>query len=146
MDSNAGATFAGEGTTMSWPALFGVFLLSHLVGDFMLQTDWQAREKAHGLRGGAAHRRALAVHGLMYMLAFVPAFVWVADDSGVLAAVGVAALVGLPHVIVDDGGLVAAWIRQVKHVPGTPSTVVRLGVDQTSHVLALALVAFLVTG
>jgi hypothetical protein len=131
---------------VTWSALFAVFLLSHLVGDFMLQTDWQASNKEHGLRANPGSRRALALHGLTYTLAFVPALVWVAGDSGSLAAIGVAALVGLPHVIVDDGSLVEAWLRQVKRVHGTPSTVVRLGVDQSLHVLALAAVALAVTG
>jgi hypothetical protein len=135
-----------ESTAVTWPALLGVFLLSHLVGDFLFQTDWQASEKAHGLRGGAVKRRALAMHSLVYTVAFVPAVVWVGVESGALTAIAVAAGVGLPHAFVDDGGMVALWIRRVKHVEGVPSTVVRLGVDQTAHLLALALVAYLVTG
>jgi len=132
---------------MSWPALFGTFFLCHLFGDFLLQTDWQANGKEHGLVGGTPrNRRALALHGLVYTLAFIPALVWVGIESGAPAAVGVAALVGIPHVIVDDGTLVAWWIRNVKHVRGAPSTVVRLGVDQSTHLIALAAVAFLVTG
>jgi len=132
---------------MSWPALFGVFLLSHLFGDFMLQTDWQASNKHHTDGPAAAeHRRALASHAAVYTFSFLPALAWVASESSVLGAVGVAALIGVPHAIVDDGRLVQWWIRHVKHVEGVPSTVVRLGVDQSSHVLALAAVAYLVTG
>lgn len=33
---------------MTWPELFGVFLLCHLFGDFGLQTDWQASNKQGG--------------------------------------------------------------------------------------------------
>lgn len=131
---------------MTWPALFAVFILSHMVGDFLLQTDWQANHKEHGLGADPTARRALALHGLSYTLAFVPALVWVGSESGVATAVGIGALVGLPHVIIDDGRLVAAWVRQVKHVRESPATVVRLGVDQSLHVLMLAAVALLVTG
>ncbi len=131
---------------MTWPALFGVFLLSHLFGDFLLQTDWQAGNKQAGLRERGEHLRALSSHALLYTVAFVPALIWIGIESGALVAVAVAAGIGVPHAIVDDGTLVGAWIRRVKHVHGTPSTVVRLGVDQSSHVLALALVAYLVTG
>jgi hypothetical protein len=131
---------------MTWPTLFGVFLLSHLAGDFLFQTDWQANHKEHGLRANRGSRRALALHGLTYTLAFVPALVWVAGESGAVATIGIAALVWLPHVIVDDGRLVEAWLRQVKHVRGTPTTVVHLGVDQTLHLLALAAVALAVVG
>jgi hypothetical protein len=131
---------------MTWPALFGVFLLSHLVGDFLVQTDWQASHKEHGFGGNPGSRRALAAHGLTYTLVFVPALIWVAGTAGPLATIGIAALVGIPHVIVDDGGLVSAWVRRVKHVHGQPTTVVHLGADQTFHVLALAAVALAVTG
>jgi hypothetical protein len=131
---------------VTWPALFGVFLLSHLAGDFLLQTDWQARHKDHGLGPDPRARRALGAHGLTYTLAFVPALVWVADGSGAAATVGIALLVGLPHVVVDDGRLVRAWVNHVKRVHETPTTVVRLGVDQSLHLVALAAVALLVTG
>lgn len=142
-----GREATGRTTAMTWPALFGTFLLSHLVGDFLLQTDWQASEKDRGLLGGTrTNRRALLLHGVTYTFAFVPALVWIGVESGAGPAIGVAALVGVPHLIVDDGTLVAWWIRHVKHVHGAPGTVVRLGVDQSTHVLALAALAFLVTG
>jgi hypothetical protein len=135
-----------ERNPVSWSALFGVFLLCHLAGDFLLQTDWQATNKQDGLGSNRRARRALAAHVLTYTLVFVPALVWVAEGSGAAVAVGVALLVALPHVVVDDGRLVAVWVQRVKRVEGVPTTVVRLGVDQTLHVLALAAVALLVTG
>jgi hypothetical protein len=131
---------------VTWPALFGVFLLSHLAGDFLLQTDWQANYKGHGSTSQRVPHRALGVHGITYTLAFVPALIWVAAESGAATALGIALLVALPHMVIDDGRLVGAWVHHVKRVPGTPTTVVRLGVDQTLHVLALAAAAFLVTG
>lgn len=146
MGGSAGRAPKPEAAAVTWPALFGVFVLSHLLGDFLLQTDWQASEKCGGLRGGPESRRALVKHGAVYTLAFAPALIWVGLETSALEAVGIAALIGIPHVIVDDGSVVSAWITSVKHVRGTPSTVVRLGVDQSSHVLALALAAFLVTG
>ncbi|HEY2398529.1 MAG TPA: DUF3307 domain-containing protein [Solirubrobacteraceae bacterium] len=146
MRSSDGATAEGKANAMTWPALFGVFLLCHLVGDFLVQTDWQASHKEHGFGANRGSRRALALHGFTYTLVFVPAFVWVAGTAGPLATVGVAALVGVPHVIVDDGGFVSAWVRRVKHVQGPPTTVVHVGVDQTFHLLALAAVALAVTG
>jgi Protein of unknown function (DUF3307) len=130
---------------MTWSALFGVFLLSHLVGDFLLQTNWQATHKGHGLGRNAESRRALVWHGLVYTLAFVPSLIWVASESGIGIGLGVGALVLVPHVIIDDGTLVASWVRYVKHVEGPPSVVVRLGVDQSLHVLTLAAVALLAT-
>jgi hypothetical protein len=130
---------------MTWSALFAVFLISHLVGDFLLQTGWQAAHKSHGLLDRGEPRRALVRHGLIYTTAFVPALVWVGAEAGAALAVGVGALVLAPHVIIDDGTFVASWVRVVKRVDGPPSVVVRLGVDQTLHVLALAGAALLAT-
>ena len=38
---------------MSWVSVFAAFLVAHMVGDYLLQTDWQARHK----RGGWAMTR-----------------------------------------------------------------------------------------
>jgi hypothetical protein len=128
---------------VTWSALFGAFVLSHLVGDFLVQTDWQAMNKQGGLGRDTAARRALATHVLTYTLAFVPALVWTATEVTPLAGVGLALLIAIPHAAVDDGRFVSGWVRRVKGVQGTPPNVVRLGVDQSLHVLALGAVALL---
>ena len=80
---------------MTWSALLGAFVLSHLLGDFVLQTDWQANQKQHGLIGGSAgNRRALMLHSLTYTAAFIPVLVWIGIESGAGVAIGVAALFG----------------------------------------------------
>ena len=63
---------------MPWVEVFTVFVICHLVGDYLLQTDWQATHKRGGLSGGGdgESRRALFRHILSYTLAFVPALVW----------------------------------------------------------------------
>jgi hypothetical protein len=128
---------------LTWSGLFGAFVLCHLAGDFLLQTDWQATHKQRGLGRDATARRALATHVLTYTLAFVPALVWVATERSALGGVGLAVLIAVSHAAVDDGRFVNGWVRRVKGVHGTPPTVVRLGVDQTLHVLALGAVALL---
>ena len=56
--------------------VFGaLFIVSHLVGDYLFQTDWQARNKTFGLGSDPVARRALFSHVLIYTLAFVPAVV-----------------------------------------------------------------------
>ena len=128
---------------MTWSALFGAFILCHLVGDFLLQTDWQAMHKQGGLGRDGVARRALFSHVTTYTLSFAPALVWIGAEATLAAALGCAALIYFGHLAVDDGRFVAAWVRQVKHVEGTPPNVVRLGVDQTLHILALAAIALL---
>jgi hypothetical protein len=120
---------------MSWPGAFLVLLVSHAVGDVLLQTDWQAVNKTRGF-GDAAGRRALIRHVTIYTLAFVPALIWIADQRSVGRAVAVAAAVAIPHPIVDDGHVVRAWLRTVKHVPDSPLGL-SIAVDQSFHVLCL---------
>jgi Protein of unknown function (DUF3307) len=111
------------------------FLVSHVVGDVLLQTEWQARTKIPGLSDPVA-RRALGRHLATYMLAFVPALVWIGHDTSVARAVGVGALVAVPHLLIDDGHLVRAWLRSVKHAPDH-ALGLRIAVDQSLHVVCL---------
>jgi len=128
---------------MPWVEIFAVFIVSHLVGDFLLQTDVQAMGKRGGLSGNGNSPRGLLSHTVTYTLAFLPALVWLASDVGVLEAIGTALLIGLPHMLQDDGRLLDAYMRRVKGVAPTPGGL-RIAVDQSWHVLALFLVALLV--
>ncbi len=120
---------------MSWPAALLALLVSHLVGDFLLQTEWQALNKMRGLTDSAS-RRALGRHLFNYSIAFIPALVWIGLETSTARAVAVGALVAIPHLLIDDGRLVRIWLREVKHAPET-APMVWLMVDQTFHVLCL---------
>ncbi len=126
---------------MTWPAVLAAFLVCHLSGDLLLQTEWQALTKVRGL-GDPEGRRALMAHVLTYMLPYLPVLVWIGDERGVPRAVVVTLLIALPHVLVDDGRLVGVWLRQVKHSPD-PAPSLRLMVDQSFHVVCLFAVAVL---
>jgi hypothetical protein len=69
--------------------------------------------------------------------------IWLATDIGAWA-IGVAALIALPHMVQDDGRLLDAYMRRVKGVGVDAPAGLRLAVDQTSHLVALFLVALLV--
>ena len=126
---------------LEWSAVFGVFVLSHLAGDFLLQTDFQAMQKFGGLGRDPVARRALIAHVATYTLSFVPAAIWIAASLG--RALVALALIGIPHMLIDDGRAVRRYIRVVKHVTGEPPFVVLFGVDQTLHLLCLAGAALL---
>lgn len=126
---------------MSWPPVFAAFLVCHLAGDLLLQTEWQALTKVHGF-GDPEGRRALMSHVSTYTLPYLPVLIWVGEDRGLARAVLVAALIAVPHVFVDDGRFVGAWLRQVKHSPD-PAPSLRLMVDQSFHVVCLLGVAVL---
>jgi hypothetical protein len=120
---------------MSWPPVFAAFLVCHLSGDLLLQTEWQALTKVRGL-GDAEGRRALFLHGVTYTLPYIPVLIWIGVERGAARAVLVALVIAVPHVLVDDGHFVGAWLRQVKHSPN-PAPSLRLMVDQSFHVVCL---------
>jgi Protein of unknown function (DUF3307) len=118
-----------------WPSLFAAFLVCHLSGDLLLQTEWQALTKVRGLDDPEG-RRALIAHAATYTLAYVPALAWIGAGRTPARAAGIAALIGLPHILVDDGRFVRGWLREVKHSP-EPAPSLRLMVDQSFHVVCL---------
>jgi hypothetical protein len=121
---------------VAWVEVFAVFIVSHLIGDFALQTEWQAQHKRNGLGPDPTARRALLAHVTTYTLAFVPALVWLWDDlgAGVLA---VAAILFGTHLVQDDGRLIEEYIRAIKRTNPTAHPMVYLALDQTIHVVVL---------
>jgi hypothetical protein len=121
---------------VSWVEVFAVLVVCHLVGDYGLQTEWQASHKFGGLRRDPEPRRALFSHVTTYTLAFVPGFVWLWQESGALV-LALAALLFITHVIEDDGRLLHGWMRRVKHTDPALHPMVTVAVDQTFHVVVL---------
>ena len=128
---------------MPWVEVFAAFVVCHLVGDYLLQTDWQALHKRGGLGADPVARRALMSHIANYTLAFVPALVWLSDDIGAWA-IATGALIAVPHWIQDDGRLLTAYIRRVKHADPLANLSVAAAADQSFHFVALFLTALLV--
>jgi hypothetical protein len=127
---------------MPWVQVFAVFVVSHAVGDYLLQTDWQAVHKHGGLSRISPNRRALLLHIFTYTLAFVPALIWLLGSirAGVI---GVAALIAIPHLIQDDGRALTAYARTVKGADLGANRPLAATLDQAFHLLALFLVALL---
>jgi hypothetical protein len=121
---------------VDWSGVFIAFLVSHAVGDWLLQTEWQATHKRGGLGRDAEARRALVLHVTTYTLAFVPALVWLADDLQA-AVLALAAAISLPHMIQDDGRLLGAYMCRVKGLDASPGELVTVGVDQSFHIVTL---------
>lgn len=129
---------------MTWAAVFVVFFVSHQVGDFVLQTDWQATHKRGGLGRVAESRRALFSHVVTYTSAFIPALIWISSRLG-WNTLAVAAVIALPHLIQDDGRLIQAYARKVKGLEPANAHMVMLLVDQACHWAALFGAALLVS-
>jgi hypothetical protein len=127
---------------MSWVEVFIAFVVSHLVGDYLLQTDWQALHKRGGLaRGAGDARRALFTHVSVYTLCFVPALI--VSDLG-WELLWVIPAIFLPHLIQDDGRLLHTYMKRVKRLDPKENLAVSIAVDQTFHLLALLAVALLI--
>jgi hypothetical protein len=125
---------------VSWVSVLAGFLVAHMVGDYLLQTDWQARHKRGGLSGDPVARKALVSHVTSYTLAFLPAFIWIGVELDVAWAIVAAILVYVPHLLIDDGRLVAFYLLRVKRADGL-NLGLAASVDQSFHVLSLFLVA-----
>jgi hypothetical protein len=119
-----------------WEEVFLVFLVCHVAGDFLLQTDWQAVNKRGGLSRNTEARRALLSHVLVYTLVFVPAVVWIASQRSVLA-IALLALISIPHLVQDDARVLMSWNRIVKHTLVPPGEPVYMAIDQSFHFVFL---------
>jgi hypothetical protein len=122
---------------VAWVEIFVVFVVSHALGDYLLQTDWQAMNKRGGLGTDAKARVALFSHVTTYTLAFVPAGIWLADDMAPLGVVALAAAIFVPHLIQDDGRLLSVYIRRVKGGSAEKNTTLYTAVDQSLHLIVL---------
>lgn len=131
---------------MIWVEVFAVFVVCHMVGDFILQTDWQARKKYGGLGDDPERRRALWSHVLVYTLCFVPAFVWIGIEADWARAIAAANLIFWPHLVQDDGRLLDAYMRRVKGLAAGGNLGLRVAVDQSFHLVFLFGTALLVAG
>src|SRR5690242_18067399 len=127
---------------MTWTEVFLVLVLSHVAGDFLLQTEWQAVNKRGGLGRSRESRRALRNHAITYLAAYVPGLIWIGADRGAALAVLLAVLVVVPHAVVDDGRLLRGWMTGVKHAPD-PAPGLLVAVDQSFHLILLLPVALL---
>jgi Protein of unknown function (DUF3307) len=128
---------------VNWVSVFTAFLVAHMVGDYLFQTDWQARHKRGGLSGDRVAFKALVSHVATYTLAFVPALIWIGDQLDAGWALLAAALIFLPHLVLDDGRFVRAYLANVKRAEGF-DVGLAASVDQSFHVLSLFLVALLI--
>jgi Protein of unknown function (DUF3307) len=132
---------------VAWVEIFAVFVVSHALGDYLLQTDWQATHKRGGLGRDSEARLALLSHVSVYTLSFVPALIWLSDDGVNLGgALLLAAGIFVPHMVQDDGRLLSRYIRTVKGCDEESEREIFTAVDQSFHLIALFITALIVHG
>jgi threonine/homoserine/homoserine lactone efflux protein len=118
---------------------FAWLLMGHLVGDWLLQNDWMARGKRQGLFTSAG-----TVHFALYTVTILGTL-WLSGyrhaEPATFLALG--AIVYLSHWLVDAGNLARRWMRLYRQ---SERELVRIMVDQTLHLLVLALLAEVIDG
>lgn len=122
---------------MPWIEVLAVFLVCHVAGDFMLQTEWQATRKRHGAAPVGEQLRALTWHVATYMACFVPAFAWLFGELDAVTLALVAAGIAVTHWLQDDGRALRAYIRRVKKADPKPGESLYTLIDQSLHVIVL---------
>ena len=127
---------------MSWVELFLALVVCHLVGDYLLQTDWQARHKRGGLSlHDAVARRALCTHVAVYALVLLPPLLIAGTAVQVVWAI---AVIAGSHLIQDDGRLLALYMTHVKGISPRTNPPLSTAVDQSFHIVVLFVVALLI--
>ena len=128
---------------MSWVEVFAVLMVCHLVGDFLLQTEWQATTKQGGLGRDPERRAALFSHVGTYALPFLPALAWIEQEHDLAHALLVVLTVLGTHLVQDDGRVLVRYVRVVKHTTTPFGSPLWMAIDQSFHVCFLFSAALL---
>lgn len=115
-------------------SIFAWFFLGHLIGDWMLQTDWMARGKR-----GRWWSAECILHCFVYTTT-VMLTAWFGSRGAISPLqLGLAfSVVLLSHWLIDGFNLAELWGRFINQ---TRTDYVRIVVDQTMHLVVLGLLA-----
>jgi hypothetical protein len=118
--------------------VFESLLIAHVVGDWLLQTEWQAVNKA-------SNWRALLSHVLVYhfvVLVVLWARFGIAEPAVYAVVVGLAVI----HAVMDRKRPVEQFMRMMRiSVTRAPEGWLVIAVDQSLHLVWLALATLILT-
>jgi len=118
--------------------VFEGLLVAHVIGDWLLQTEWQALNKAR-------HWGALLAHVTVYHIIVLVVLLLVFDLNPALVVVVVAGL-ALFHALLDRRDFTNWYMRATRMVVHQdPPLWLRMAVDQSLHVVSLAAAALILT-
>jgi hypothetical protein len=114
--------------------IFAWFILGHLLGDWLLQSDWMALGKRQGL-----FTRAGLAHYIVYTLSIL-IVLYISNDIPLTlpTLLLISLIVFISHWLIDATNLVEVWMAAAGQ---RNQIMVRVMVDQTFHLLVLALLA-----
>ena len=115
-------------TTFSW------LLIGHLIGDWVLQNDWMAKGKKRGL---------VTLPGMTHFSVYTISIIAILRlgsqaSGGVVLTTQMALLIFVSHWLIDATSVVNHWMRFCGQ---SDIPMVRIMVDQTFHLLILAIIA-----
>jgi hypothetical protein len=114
--------------------LFDKLLVAHLVGDWLLQTEWQALNKGQNYRALFSH---IGIYSLIIFGVLVIDFGF--QYINVYLAV---AILALAHAFLDRGWPVVRFMKTFRLiVEREPERWLMMAVDQSIHILLLAIAA-----
>lgn len=107
---------------------FDLLLLAHLIGDYLLQTEWMAKYKAERWRPLLAHCFVYTLVVAVVAYLFIPGGLswW---------AIG---LIFVSHVILDRRGFIRFWHRRIMGVTNDQGKWLMIMADQIFHLIILA--------
>ena len=113
---------------------FGWLLLGHMVGDWLLQSDWMALGKQNSLFSlpGFAHYTVYTASVLPFSLPSFP----VGPKTSTLLQISL--IIFISHWLIDGTGLSQRWMQRFGQ---RDQTFMRIVIDQTFHLLVLGAVA-----
>jgi hypothetical protein len=111
-------------------------LIAHVLGDWLLQTEWQARNKAG--RFGALLTHLLIYHAVVFIILY---FGYSLD---IVPVVGVVLGLAVTHGILDGTGFLSRIVRLLRLiVDRQPEKWMLVAFDQAVHFVLLAAAAFI---
>jgi len=113
--------------------IFIYLLIAHAIGDWLIQTSWMANEKSKHLAPLLAHvfTYHIFTFGALYL-----------GGVDLLVAVYATLFLAVTHAFLDNRRFEFWWLRTIKKVRDEEIPVwLLLGVDQSFHLVLIALVA-----
>ena len=119
-------------------SLFDKLLVAHLIGDWLLQTEWQALNKSRNNRALFSH---IGVYSLVIFCVLAITFGF--QNINVYLMV---AMLAITHAFMDMGWPVVRFMRAMKIiVDREPERWLIMAVDQVLHIALLALAAIILS-
>jgi hypothetical protein len=118
--------------------IFESLVVAHILGDWLLQTEWQATNKEQNWS-------ALIIHvGIYHLIVFV--ILYLGFGLSLEIIVPVVAVLALLHGLLDRRSFVLWLMRSLRiTVKRKPEGLLLLAVDQSAHLVLLALAAVVLT-